>query len=277
VNLPFITRRFSRSIRGTFLENSYTNHTVGVTSYSFIFQDPTLNKKRDIVYLRGTAESAGSLLTGINELRKADKVDGYYQLLGTQYAQFIKAELEFRYLRKLTQGTKVAYRIFSGFGYPYGNTDVLPFEKRYFCGGANSVRAWAVRSLGPGSFNDSASGVFNQTADIKLEANLEYRFRMFWLLEGALFVDAGNIWDIRSQTERPGASFNPALFYNDIAVGYGIGLRFDFTFFVFRVDWGLKGRDPSQPTGSKWVMWHKNQLPADYSFHAFNIGIGYPF
>ena len=275
VNLPYISGKFSNSIRGTFLENSYTNHLVGVTSYGFIFNDLNMGIHHDALYVRGQLETAGNLLTGINEMLHSNTVEGSYQILNTKYAQFVKGEMDFRYLRSISKGTKIVYRTFGGIGVPYGNLDVLPFEKRYFCGGASSVRAWSVRSLGPGSYNDSLlSSVPNKTADIKLEANLEYRFKLVWVIEGALFVDAGNIWDLRKTDERSGAEFSFRKFYNDIAVGYGLGLRLDFSFFIFRVDWGLKGRDPSQPVGERWLQWHKKISPEDYQF---NLGIGYPF
>jgi outer membrane protein assembly factor BamA len=274
VNLPFISQRFQNTLRGTFLENSYTNHLTGVTSYGFLFNDPNLGKHHDVIYVRGQLESAGNLLSELNDLFHSETTDGSYQILNTKYAQFVKAETDVRYYHFITKGTKMAYRIFGGIGIPYGNLDVLPFEKRYFCGGASSIRAWPVRDLGPGSYSDSLITFPNQTADIKLEANLEYRFKLVWVIEGALFVDAGNIWDLRKTPERPGAEFRFDKFYNDIAIGYGLGLRLDFSFFIFRLDWGIKGRDPSQPVGQRWLQWHQKFSAAD---QAINIGIGYPF
>jgi len=276
VNLPYVSWRFKSTIKGTFLENSYTNHLVTVTSYGFLFNDANFGKHHDNIYVRGQIESAGNILTTCNNLHHSPKVDGSYQLLKTRYAQFVKAETDFRYYHKVSKGTNMAYRIFAGMGVPYGNMDVLPFEKRYFCGGASSIRAWVVRSLGPGSFSDTLS-IPNQTADIKLEANLEYRFKLFWVIQGALFVDAGNIWDLRKADERPDAVFKAGNFYNDIAIGYGLGMRLDFSFFIFRLDFGIKGRDPSQSVGERWVLWHRKNLPPDYSFNTFNLGIGYPF
>jgi len=186
----------------------------------------------------------------------------------------MKFESDFRYFKNLWFGQKLVYRLFAGLGYPYGNMKVLPFEKRYYCGGANSIRAWQVRSLGPGSFGNPGTRYANQTGDIKLEANLEYRFKLFWMMEGALFVDAGNIWDIYKQEDRETGVFNPETFYQDIAIGTGLGLRFDFSFFIFRFDWGLKVRDPSMPAGSRIIIGDGQLSRGD---HAFNIGIGYPF
>ena len=120
---------------------------------------------------------------------------------------------------------------FFGIGIPYGNSKAIPFEKQYFSGGSNGIRAWQVRTLGPGSYNPTDTVSFlNQTADIKLEANAEYRFKLFWILEGAVFLDAGNIWTYKDDPARPGAQFKLNKFYKDIAVGTGAGLRFDFKF-----------------------------------------------
>ena len=154
--------------------------------------------------------------------------------------------------------------------------DVLPFEKKYFTGGANGIRAWQVRSLGPGSYPyKTLSGIYpNQSSDIKLEANLEYRFKLFWRMEGALFVDAGNIWAINYKDNREGAVFKFDRFYKQIAVGTGTGLRFDFTYFLFRLDLGMKLRDPSLAEGSRFI-------PGSYRITSdlFNLSfaIGYPF
>ncbi len=271
VNLPYISAKFQNSINGTFLENSYTNHIVTVTSYGFLFNNANFGKKHDNLYIRSQLESSGNILTLYNNINKSKKVDGSYQLFNTRYAQFVKAECDLRYYHKVTKGTKMAYRAFGGVGVPYGNLNVLPFEKRYFAGGASSIRAWPVRSLGPGSYNDTTN---NASADIKIEANLEYRFKLIWVLEGALFVDAGNIWDLHKNIERPGGEFNANNFYNDVAIGYGVGVRLDFSFFLFRIDFGIKGRDPSQPIGERWLQWHRKIQPSDYSF---NLGIGYPF
>lgn len=273
VNLPSLSEKFRNSIKGTFLESSYTNHFVGVTSYGFIYNDPNLGTHRDILYVRGMVETAGNAITAANKIFNTEADSSGYKILKTVYAQFVKGEIDFRYYRFVSKGTKLAYRIFGGMGVPYGNLKVLPFEKRYFCGGANSIRAWPVRGLGPGSFNDSLK-VPNMTADIKLEANFEYRFKLVWVIEGALFADAGNIWDLTKNPERPSSEFQFNKIYNDIAIGYGIGFRLDFSFFVFRLDWALKGRDPSQKVGERWIHWHRKISPQDYSF---NFGIGYPF
>jgi outer membrane protein assembly factor BamA len=170
----------------------------------------------------------------------------------------------------------MVYRIFMGAAFPYGNSITIPYEKQYFTGGANGIRAWQVRNLGPGSYNvyddSNAPDWPNQTADVKIEGNIEYRFDLFWLLEGALFLDAGNIWSLNKDDDRPGSVFEWNRFYKEFALGTGFGLRMDFSFFVFRFDLGMKVRDPAQAEGSRWVF-----MNSDYNRPQFNIAIGYPF
>lgn len=275
VQLPYISKKFRNSIRGTFLENSYTDHMVALGSYTYIISDLHPFGSRDVIFFRSTIESAGNLLNAIApHIALNMNEDSNYTILKSPFAQFIKFESDFRYFKSLWFKQKLVYRFFAGAGYPYGNMKVLPFEKRYYCGGANSIRAWQVRSLGPGAFGSQGMRYANQTGDIKLEANLEYRFKLFWMIEGALFADAGNIWDIYKQEGRENGVFIPSQFYKDIAIGTGIGLRFDFSFFIFRLDWGLKVRDPSMPEGSRIII---NDGKLSKSDHAFNIGIGYPF
>ena len=180
-----------------------------------------------------------------------------------------------RYTTKINDMSSVVYRFFAGAGIPYGNSKAMPFEKQYFGGGANGIRAWQVRTLGPGSYVPSYTRFLNQTADIKIEANSEYRFKLFWLLEGALFIDAGNIWSYNYDPSRPGSQFKINTFYKDIAVGTGMGFRFDFSFVLLRADLGMKLRDPWISSGSKWIIMSRPyNLRNDF---AIVVAIGYPF
>jgi len=274
VKLPYISWKFRNSIRGTFLEGSYTNHMVISSSYTYTLSDQKVLNTRDFIYLRYTAESAGNLINPLmTSINYEKNEEGQNAIKNTPIAQYAKTEIDFRYYKTLWFGQRLVYRGYAAIGYPYGNMKVLPFEKLYFAGGANGIRAWPVRTLGPGSFKDTLSMIPNQTGDIKLEANLEYRFKFIWVIEGAIFLDGGNIWDIYSQENRQGGVFKPESFYNDIALGTGLGLRFDFSFFVFRFDLGLKLRDPIQLIGSKYVI---NKIHKQQS-RTFNFGIGYPF
>ena len=166
----------------------------------------------------------------------------------------------------------------TGFGiaWPYGNSSVLPFEKRYFSGGANSVRGWSVRSLGPGSFRgtDGRIDFINQTGDMKFDLNLEYRTKLFWKFNGAAFVDAGNIWTLRNYAEQPGGQFKFSEFYKQIAVAYGLGIRLNFDYFVLRFDMGMKAVNPAYEDSHEHYAFLHPSLKRDFSFH---FAVGLPF
>ncbi len=174
----------------------------------------------------------------------------------------------------INDADSIVYRGFFGVGLPYGNSRALPFEKQYYTGGANDIRAWPVRSLGPGSSVIEGTIFYNQTADMKINFNIEYRFKIVWVLEGAFFVDAGNIWAVSKEDTRPGARFQFGSFLSDMAVGSGVGTRFDFSFFLFRLDFGFKMRDPQIQDGSKWVIGNPGY---NFSQMTFHLAIGYPF
>jgi outer membrane protein assembly factor BamA len=205
----------------------------------------------------------------------SDSLFSHYNLLGQPFAQFIRTDIDVRYNRIINDVSSIVYRGFFGIGIPFKNSVAMPFEKQYFEGGANGIRGWQVRSLGPGSYAPPSSTFINQTGDIKIEANTEYRFKLFWILEGALFVDAGNIWAIKDDKDRPGAQFRIKSFYDDIAVGTGFGMRFDLKFVLLRTDIGLKLRDPKLTDIPKWTFSQTN--PINHNNLAIVIAIGYPF
>ena len=153
----------------------------------------------------------------------------------------------------------------------------LPFERSYFSGGANSVRGWAVRSLGPGSMGlEYATSFADQVGDIRLDLNLEYRTKLFWKFELAAFVDAGNIWIFHEDPAHPRANFDFSRFYKEIAVSYGLGLRLDFDFFLLRFDTGMKAYDPQMPGGKRWAIKNPNFNSRNGNF-AWHFAVGYPF
>ena len=168
----------------------------------------------------------------------------------------------------------LAYRLHTGIAFPYGNSRVVPFDKRFFIGGANSLRGWAPRSIGPGSYNSSNVNQIDRSGEIVIEGSAEVRFRVITgLLEGALFVDGGNIWNVYGDSSLPGANIN-WLFFNQFAFNAGIGARFDFDFFLVRLDMGAQIRDPSFPKNGGLVVQDYNYLNRRLTF---NFGIGYPF
>jgi outer membrane protein assembly factor BamA len=260
----------------SYLAYSYKDVMILGGKYSYIYNNQKINKSKDYWFLRLNAEASGNLLAMIKRLSNAPKTeDGTYEFLRQPFAQYIRTDLDVRYNYRFNDAGSIVYRGFFGIGIPYGNSKAIPFEKQYFSGGSNGIRAWQVRTLGPGSYIPTDSTFLNQTADIKLEANAEYRFKLFWILEGAVFLDAGNIWTYRDDPSRPGAQFKLNKFYKDIAVGTGAGLRFDFKFVIGRLDFGMKLRDPSLTGHSKWIM-----MDRAYNFKddfTMVIGIGYPF
>lgn len=276
VKLPYIDSLWAAQIdKSSYLSYSYKNVMVLGGNYSFIFNNQKISKSRDFWFLRVNAETAGNMLSVVSKLADAKKVDSSYHIFGQPFAQYIKTDFDLRYNYKFNDAGSIVYRGFLGVGIPYGNSKAIPFDKQYFGGGANGIRAWQVRSLGPGSYQAPDSTFLNQTADIKIELNAEYRFKLFWILEGALFVDAGNIWTYHKDDNRPGSQFNLKSFYNDMAVGTGTGFRFDFSFVIARVDIGMKLRDPMVSTGSKWIPFNR-----PYNFRndfTVVLGIGYPF
>lgn len=183
--------------------------------------------------IRAGFESAGNILYGVSKMINMRKnKDGEYAILGIPYAQYLKGDFDFAKNIIIDHRNSLAFHAGIGVAVPYGNAKVVPFEKRYFSGGANSVRGWSVRNLGPGSF--AGDGNFmNQSGDIKLDASIEYRTRLFWKFRGAAFIDAGNIWTIREYENQPGGAFEFDKFYKQIAVAYGLGLRLDLDFLYF--------------------------------------------
>jgi hypothetical protein len=275
---------FINSIKDLYIKSSFTDHLILASNYSWMYNTQNIGKREDYKYYRINLESAGNILalySGVINKAKTNvtdtlthQVSSYSEILNTRFAQYLKGDFEYRYGHIIDKISSVVGRAFVGIGFPFGNFNVLPFEKKYFTGGANGIRAWQVRSLGPGTYKAASNIYPNQSSDIKLEANFEYRFKLIWMMEGALFVDAGNIWAINSKDNREGAVFKINEFYRQIAVGSGVGLRFDFTYFLFRLDLGLKMRDPSLAAGKRFI-------PGNYAFSSnqlnLSFAIGYPF
>lgn len=255
-----------------FILNSFQNHFINSTSYSFIYNNQKINSRKDFQFLRFDLEVAGNIQHAFNRLsnKPYDNIETEsYNVFNIRYAQFIKTDLDLRFYEQ-SKTTALVSRLNIGLGKPYGNLNVLPFEKSYFGGGANDIRAWQARSLGPGSIADSLTqNSLNQIGELKIEGNLEYRFDITKLFEGAAFIDAGNIWLLSSDNERPNAEFKASRFWQDIAIGVGLGLRLDFNFFLIRFDLAAKLKNPASETPEKLdLIWNKPTL---------NLGIGYPF
>ena len=226
---------------------------------------------------RANVETAGNLLNGVSEILGRGRNDrDQYTLFNIAFAQYVKGDFDYTRIVSLAERQSLVFHAGLGIAYPYGNSRILPFEKRYFSGGANSVRGWSVRSLGPGSFkgNKGAIDFINQTGDMKIDLNLEYRTYLFWKFDGALFVDAGNIWTLRNYEDQPGGQFRFDEFYKQIAMAYGLGFRLNFGYFALRFDMGMKAVNPAYETEKEhWAIFHPN-LHRDFSFH---FAVGLPF
>ena len=288
LNLTEITYASPQNVTPLYREQIVANPSLGKViekqlifgpTYSYTYTNTLERRRKNTFYYKGSLDLAGNiagLVTGAN-IKKGDTI----KLFDVPFSQFIKLENDFRHYLKLGPDSQLASRIIVGAGFAYGNSNELPFIKQFFIGGTNSLRAFRARSIGPGTYDGSAttsSFLADQSGDLKLEFNTEYRAKIYGLVKGALFVDAGNIWLLKDNPEKPGAKFSKK-FMNEIAVGTGAGLRFDFTFLILRTDLAFPIRKPYLPDGQRWVLdqinfgnrtWRKENL-------VFNLAIGYPF
>ena len=254
------------------LKNTFSPHITTTTNYTYIFSNQQLNKKGNFSYFKARLESSGNILRGIMALGQAKKdTNNSYRILNIPFSQYLKYEVDYRKYWQVTDFSQLVFRANQGIGLPLLNLGVLPFESAFFGGGSNGIRAWTARSLGPGSLPDSLN--FNdQFGDIKLELNVEYRFDIYRWFKGALFADAGNVWLIKEDPNRPGGVFDFKRFYKEFALGAGVGIRLDFSFFIIRFDVATPFHDPGRPEDDRWAIkyfqWEDVNL---------NLGIGYPF
>lgn len=276
---PDFSDKFLDKENNYILRYNYEDRLIVRTGYSYTFNSAGQALMNNAVIgnsysVRVNFESAGNLLYALSKMTRMKKNNsGEYTVLSIPYAQYIKGDLDFAKNIMIDNRNSIAFHVGGGIAIPYGNADIVPFEKRYFSGGANSVRGWSVRNLGPGSF--AGDGNFlNQSGDIKLDASIEYRTRLFWKFRGALFVDAGNIWTLREYEDQPGGKFKLDQFYKQIAVAYGVGLRLDLDFFVLRFDGGMKAINPVYSKGKDRFPIIRPDFGRDFAFH---FAVGYPF
>lgn len=276
VSMPWISETFKRDYlddegnRNAILRYNYEDLFIMKLGFGLSYNDGS-----DAV--RANVESSGNLLNSLSHIAKfKTNSNGQNTLFGIAYAQYAKMDVDYTHLFKFDEHNTLAAHIGLGIAYPYGNSKILPFEKRYFSGGANSVRGWNVRGLGPGKFKgkDGRIDFINQTGDMKLDFNLEYRTHMFWKLDGAVFVDAGNIWTLKEYADQPGGKFTFNEFYKQIAVAYGVGLRLNFDYFILRMDMGMKAINPAYESKAEhYALVHPN-FGRDFAFH---FAVGLPF
>jgi len=263
---------FYESLMDPFLKNSYRNHfDFGSGASIYYTTDASPMPKKSYFYFRWTNDIAGNLLSVFNNSLATDTT-GVKMIWNTPYAQYFKTDFTLGYTYRPYSTYAIATRFNVGVGYAYGNSRVLPFEKLFYAGGANSLRGWQARSVGPGSTAiDTTFSIPNQTGDVKLEFNVEYRFNMFWNFEGALFVDAGNIWTLRSEVGEEEGLFRIKDFYKSMALNWGAGIRLNLDFVILRLDMGIVTYDPYKKSWIGPSQWFK---PNTY---ALQFGVGYPF
>ena len=247
-------------------------------NYSFTYTD-TESQKTNTIFYKGSVDLAGNitgLISGANAKDNNQKEIG-----GIPYSQFVKMEHDFRYYHKIGDQSSIATRFIGGIALPYGNSITVPFSRQFFIGGGNSIRAFRARTLGPGSYDprtQTSSFFYDQSGDVKLEVNAEYRANIYKFLNAAVFADAGNIWLVNEDLERPGAKFSKD-FVKEIAVGAGVGLRMDFNVLVLRLDLAIPLRVPYYAEGERWRFNEINFGNKDWRSDnlVLNIAIGYPF
>ncbi|MCD4683777.1 MAG: BamA/TamA family outer membrane protein, partial [Bacteroidales bacterium] len=253
--------------------NQYTDHLILGLRYSYIFNNQEINKIKNFIYFRGNIETSGNFLNLIVNLTDAKKnEEGFQTVFGIRYSQFVKTDFDFRYYFMFDKNHSIATRAALGVAVPYGNSIDIPFEKGFYGGGANGMRAWPLRFFGPGAYPNTNANL-ERVGDIMFEANIEYRFGIYKVLKGGLFYDIGNIWLISENETFPGGQFEFKTFATELAMDFGLGVRLDFNYFIFRVDVAQRLKDPALPEGSRWVIGNSE----DWFHPVYNLGIGYPF
>lgn len=285
VYMPWISGTFKEqyldSIGKTNAILKYNYENILITKLGYTYSYNSLGHRmqtygQDAYTFKWNIETSGNMLKLLTSAVNGKKNDaGQYTFCGIAFAQYIKTDLDFGKSIKIDKNNSVAFHIAGGVAYPYGNSNILPFEKRYFAGGANSVRGWSVRSLGPGRYNGTDKGInfINQSGDVKLDMSMEYRTHLFWKFNGAFFIDAGNIWTIKEYDDQPGGAFRLDSFLQEIAFSYGLGLRMSLDFFTLRLDAGMKAINPAY-TGIDHYPLIRPNLSRDFAFH---FAVGLPF
>ena len=259
---------------GWYNKYNYEDHFILRMGYSGSYSNYNASKPlRDFTSSHYSFESAGNLLYGINNLLGSAKTDDVYKIFNIQYSQYVRFEYNMTHHQIIDASNRFVFHLGTGMAIPYGNASVIPYERRFYAGGANSVRGWSESTLGPGIYSrkTDTGRDYNQVGDIKLDMNMEYRAKMFWVLEGAAFIDAGNIWTIKDYEEQSGGVFKLDQFMNQIAIAYGLGARLDFSFFIFRIDLGARLFDPVRTRREQW------RISPTWSDLALHLAIGYPF
>lgn len=255
------------------LKYQYSNHFIMDARYDFVHNTQQFDSRQDFDYIHISIESAGNLLYGISELTGGpEDENGIKQYFGVPFSQYARFNTEYKHYFYVGKKSTFVARIMAGIGFPYKNSYVMPYEKSFYGGGPTTMRAWHLRQLGPGSYHIGNQRTFERVGDMQLVINLEHRFPIFSIFEGAIFADMGNVWLINESVEFPGGQFKFNDFYKSIAAGIGLGLRANISIVTVRCDLSIPLYDPGQLEEERWRIpyWHIRQVIA-------NIGIDYPF
>jgi len=254
-----------------YIRKSFEEQFIAGMKYNFIY-DNSSSKQPNGFYFQAGISTAGNLID-LFKRASSESEERPYKTIGNVYSQFLKLTSDIRYYRNIDNHS-LAFRLYAGVGMPYSNSVVMPYVEQFYSGGSNSIRAFIARSLGPGGYHEeNASDIIDQTGDVRLEGNVEYRFSISGVVKGAFFLDAGNVWLLNKDENRPDAEFNFSTFTNQLAVGTGVGLRFDFSFFILRTDLGFPLRNAYATDGRHWLP----SVQDVFSGFLFNLAIGYPF
>ena len=255
------------------LKYQYSDHFIMNSHYTYAYTNQQINTKTNFTYFSFGAEVAGNVLYAIDKAldRPADS-SGIYSVLGVPYSQYVRTEMDLKHYFYLSNSNTFVARLMFGIGIPYGNSLSLPYEKSFYGGGPTTIRAWNIRTLGPGSYTNQSLNVFERVGDMMMVVNLEDRFHLFGIFEGAAFLDMGNIWLLRPSDEFPNGNFTFNSFLSDIAIGGGLGLRLNISIITLRLDFAIPFYDPQCVKGERWRFpyWRWNQVVT-------NFGIDYPF
>lgn len=290
VRIPLRSHAFEQFLNDAtdpVLTNSYTDHIIvnlPRVTWTYNTANAPGPARRNNQFIRLNAELAGTILRLVQQASVPaqgwDTITsaGYYTLGDARYAEYFKFDADLRHYHTIHDRSSIVFRFAPGFAKPFGNQHVMPFETSFYSGGANGIRAWRARSLGPGGYWSDVNR-FDRIGELRLEGNVEYRFKLIGYFEGALFADAGNIWYLQDNPAKPGSQFRWNQFYKQIALGTGMGLRLNLEFLLLRLDLSLQTHDPALPDGQRWI-YQRRSAPYDAPFSRrlnFNLGIGYPF
>jgi hypothetical protein len=276
IDVKSVDEDFLADIDNMYLRTSFESQLNAGLSASYVYNTQRSSKEMDGTALRLNLETSGNLIQGLESLF-SHHAEGknHYEILGIRYSQYVRADLNLRHKIDFGHNLALAGRIFGGVGVTYGNSAgySIPFDRMFYCGGANSMRGWAPRTLGPGNKAQVTDAVYPaQVGDVRLEANVEFRFPIWWIFHGATFIDVGNVWYLRNtQGSAPEEVFHFNKFYKQLGVNTGLGLRIDAYFVILRIDWGLQLHNPGWAEGERWIHNFK------WDNMAINFGVGYPF